>query len=153
MESIKKAIHSAQEKVEQMTTGTTEDAKSKALESFVVTDPKPGNTISTNFGTPVTHTDDSIKAGERGPTLIEDFHFREKLTHFDHERIPERVVHARGSAAHGYFQVYESLAEYTTAKFLCDPSLKTPVFVRFSTVLGSRGNHEINTVLLQFYHS
>ena len=149
MESIKKAIHSAQEKVEQMTTGTTEDAKSKALESFVVTDPKPGNTISTNFGTPVTHTDDSIKAGERGPTLIEDFHFREKLTHFDHERIPERVVHARGSAAHGYFQVYESLAEYTTAKFLCDPSLKTPVFVRFSTVLGSRGNHEINIVLLQ----
>jgi catalase len=71
---------------------------------------------------------------------MEDFHFREKLTHFDHERIPERVVHARGSGAHGYFQVYESMAEYTRAKFLQDPSVKTPVFVRFSTVVGFRGS-------------
>ena len=86
------------------------------------------------------HTDDSLKAGERGPTLMEDFHFREKITHFDHERIPERVVHARGSGAHGYFQVYESMAEYTKAAFLQDPSMRTPVFVRFSTVLGSRGS-------------
>jgi catalase len=75
----------------------------------------------------------------RGPSLLEDFHFREKMTHFDHERIPERIVHARGAAAHGYFQVYESLAPYTKAKFLQDPTVKTPVFVRFSTVVGSRG--------------
>jgi catalase len=96
--------------------------------------------LTTNQGVRVNHTDDSLKAGERGPTLMEDFHFREKLTHFDHERIPERIVHARGSAAHGYFQVYESQAEFTRAKFLGDPSLRTPVFVRFSTVVGFRGS-------------
>jgi catalase len=71
---------------------------------------------------------------------MEDFHFREKITRFDHERIPERVVHARGAGAYGYFQVYDSLEEYTAAEFLCDPSLTTPVFVRFSTVVGSRGS-------------
>lgn len=96
--------------------------------------------LTTNQGVPVTNTDDSLKAGERGPTLMEDFHFREKMTHFDHERIPERVVHARGFGAHGYFQVYEPMAEYTKASFLQDPSAKTPVFVRFSTVVGSRGS-------------
>jgi len=96
--------------------------------------------LTTNQGVRVSHTDDSLKAGPRGPTIMEDFHFREKLTHFDHERIPERVVHARGSGAHGYFQVYESMAEYTKAKFLQDPDKKTPVFVRFSTVVGSRGS-------------
>jgi catalase len=96
--------------------------------------------LSTNQGVRIPHTDDSLKVGERGPTLMEDFHFREKITHFDHERIPERVVHARGSGAHGYFQVYESMAEYTRAAFLQDPNKKTPVFVRFSTVLGSRGS-------------
>src|SRR5690349_7413202 len=99
-----------------------------------------GETLSTNQGVRIPHTDDSLKAGERGPTLMEDYHFREKITHFDHERIPERVVHARGSGAHGYFQVYESMAEYTKADFLQDPNKKTPVFVRFSTVLGSRGS-------------
>jgi len=96
--------------------------------------------LTTNQGVRIHHTDDSLKAGDRGPTLMEDFHFREKMTHFDHERIPERVVHARGSGAHGYFQVYESMAEYTKAGFLQDPSLKTPVFVRFSTVVGFRGS-------------
>lgn len=96
--------------------------------------------LTTNQGVRIQHTDDSLKAGERGPTLIEDFHFREKIMHFDHERIPERVVHARGSGAHGYFQVYESMAEYTKASFLQDPAVKTPVFVRFSTVAGSRGS-------------
>jgi catalase len=96
--------------------------------------------LTSNQGVRIPHTDDSLKAGERGPTLMEDFHFREKITHFDHERIPERVVHARGSGAHGYFQVYESMAEYTSASFLQDPAKKTPVFVRFSTVLGSRGS-------------
>ncbi|MEM5774798.1 MAG: catalase, partial [Anaerolineaceae bacterium] len=96
--------------------------------------------LTTDQGVRVNHTEDSLKAGSRGPTIMEDFHFREKLTHFDHERIPERVVHARGSGAHGYFQVYESMSEYTKAAFLQDPSVKTPVFVRFSTVVGSRGS-------------
>jgi catalase len=96
--------------------------------------------LTTNQGVRVNHTDDSLRAGSRGPTIMEDFHFREKMTHFDHERIPERVVHARGSAAHGYFQVYEPMSEYTRAKFLQDPSVKTPVFVRFSTVVGFRGS-------------
>ena len=96
--------------------------------------------LTTNQGVRVSHTDDSLKVGERGPTLLEDFHFREKLTHFDHERIPERVVHARGSAAHGFFQVYEPMTEFTRAAFLQDPAKKTPVFVRFSTVVGFRGS-------------
>jgi catalase len=96
--------------------------------------------LTTNQGVRVSNTDISLKAGERGPTLLEDFHFREKLTHFDHERIPERVVHARGSGAYGYFQVYEPMTEYTSAAFLQDPNKKTPVFVRFSTVVGFRGS-------------
>ncbi|WP_062214020.1 catalase [Streptomyces sp. NBRC 109706] len=96
--------------------------------------------LSTNFGTRVDDTDNSLSAGERGPTLLEDFHFREKITHFDHERIPERVVHARGAGAYGHFRPYESLAEFTRADFLQDPSRSTPVFVRFSTVAGSRGS-------------
>ena len=99
-----------------------------------------GEYLTTNHGARVSDTDDSLTAGERGPTLMEDFHFREKMTHFDHERIPERIVHARGSGAYGHFQVYESMAEYTRAGFLTDPSRKTPVFVRFSTVVGFRGS-------------
>ncbi|APR86299.1 Catalase [Minicystis rosea] len=98
--------------------------------------------LTTEQGVRVEDTDNSLKVGDRGPTLLEDFHLREKITHFDHERIPERVVHARGSGAHGYFQVYESLADLTRAKFLQDPSVKTPVFVRFSTVVGSRGSSD-----------
>ncbi len=99
-----------------------------------------GERLTTNQAVPLSHTDDSLKAGSRGPTLMEDFHFREKITHFDHERIPERVVHARGFGAHGYFQVYEPMTELTKAKFLQNPAKKTPVFVRFSTVVGSRGS-------------
>jgi len=91
-------------------------------------------------GVRINHTDDSLKAGLRGPTIMEDFHFREKMTHFDHERIPERVVHARGSAAHGFFQPYENAAQFSKAAFLQSPDKKTPVFLRFSTVVGSRGS-------------
>ena len=113
--------------------------------------------LTTNEGVAIPHTDDSLKAGERGPTLMEDFHFREKITHFDHERIPERVVHARGNAAHGYFQVYEPMAEYTKASFLQDPSVKTPIFVRFSTVAGSRGSadtvRDVRGFATKFYTS
>lgn len=100
----------------------------------------PGKNLTTDDGHRVNSTDDSLKAGSRGPTLLEDFHFQEKLASFDRERIPERVVHARGSGAHGYFQPYESMAEFTKAQFLQDPSVKIPVFVRFSTVGGSRGS-------------
>ena len=96
--------------------------------------------LTTNQGLQISDNQNSLKAGERGPTLLEDFIMREKITHFDHERIPERVVHARGAGAHGYFQVYASQANITKAKFLHDPSKKTPVFVRFSTVGGSRGS-------------
>ncbi len=99
-----------------------------------------GENLTTDDGRKINSTDDSLKAGSRGPTLLEDFHFQEKNASFNRERIPERVVHARGSGAHGYFQPYESMAEFTKAKFLQDPSVKTPVFVRFSTVGGSRGS-------------
>ncbi len=115
-----------------------EQSKQEQLETF--REDSIDQDLTTNQGVKVSHTDDSLKAGTRGPTIMEDFHFREKLTHFDHENIPERVVHARGSGAHGYFQVYESMAEYTKAKFLQDPSKKTPVFVRFSQVVGFRGS-------------
>lgn len=113
--------------------------------------------LTTDQGVRINHTDDTLKAGHRGPTLIEDFHFREKITHFDHERIPERVVHARGAGAHGYFQVYEPLKEYTKAAFLQNPSVKTPVFVRFSTVVGSRGSadtvRDVRGFATKFYTS
>lgn len=96
--------------------------------------------LTTNLGQPISTDQNSLRAGARGPTLLEDFILREKLQHFDHERIPERIVHARGAAAHGHFQVYRSLEELTAAKVFHDPAVKTPVFVRFSTVAGSRGS-------------
>jgi len=117
------------------------NSKQDELEAF--RERGPGRELTTDQGVPIAHTDDSLKAGERGPTLLEDFHLREKIMRFDHERIPERVVHARGSGAHGYFQVYESLADITAAEFLCDPAARTPVFVRFSTVAGSRGSSDL----------
>ncbi len=107
------------------------------------TEDSAGEFLTTNQGVRINDNQNSLKAGDRGATLLEDFILREKITHFDHERIPERVVHARGSAAHGYFQVYESMAEYTKADFLQDPTVKTPVFVRFSTVAGSRGSTDL----------
>jgi catalase len=102
----------------------------------------PGEIMTGNQGLKISDDQNSLKAGVRGPTLMEDFHLREKITHFDHERIPERVVHARGTAAHGIFQVYEDLSDLSKAGLLTDPSRKTPVFVRFSTVAGSRGSSD-----------
>ncbi len=100
--------------------------------------------LTTNQGLRINDDQNSLKAGARGPSLLEDFILREKITHFDHERIPERVVHARGAAAHGYFQVYESLAALHAGRASCRiPARKTPVFVRFSTVAGSRGSTDI----------
>src|SRR5690606_12682607 len=96
--------------------------------------------LTTNQGVKINDDQNSLRSGERGATLLEDFILREKITHFDHERIPERIVHARGSAAHGVFELTTSLSEYTKAGFLQDVGKKTPVFVRFSTVAGSRGS-------------
>ncbi len=102
-----------------------------------------GELMNTNTGVRVNDDQNSLKAGDRGATLLEDFILREKITHFDHERIPERVVHARGSGAHGVFKLYEPIGQYTKAQFLNDASIETPVFVRFSTVAGSRGSSDL----------
>lgn len=99
--------------------------------------------LTTNQGLKINNNQDSLKAGDRGPSLLEDFILREKITHFDHERIPERVVHARGSGAHGVFKLNKSLAAYTKAGFLTELGKETPVFVRFSTVAGSKGSTDL----------
>jgi catalase len=119
--------------------GDSAAAKVKQLESF---SQGPEGQLTTNQGVPVPDNHNSLKAGVRGPTLLEDFILREKITHFDHERIPERVVHARGTGAHGYFELYKSLSEYTRADFLQEVGARTPVFTRFSTVAGSRGSSD-----------
>jgi len=120
------------------------DAKDRGLDA-ARTDPHGEDSgerryQTTNFGTRVEDQDNSLRAGERGPTLLEDFQAREKITHFDHERIPERVVHARGAGAYGFFEAYAPLTEYTCADFLAEEGRRTPVFVRFSTVQGPRGS-------------
>ena len=102
-----------------------------------------GQGLTTNQGVPVADNQNSLKAGLRGPTLLEDFVLREKITHFDHERIPERIVHARGSAAHGFFECTEALTGVTKASFLSEKGKRTPVFVRFSTVAGERGSADL----------
>src|SRR5262249_58668047 len=95
--------------------------------------------LTTQQGVPVSDDQNTLRAGERGPSLLEDFHFREKIFHFDHERIPERVVHARGFGVHGFFENYESLAGITRADLFQRPGERTEAFVRFSTVAGNKG--------------
>lgn len=114
------------------------NSKVEALEPFR----KGGKNqpLTTNQGTRIADDQNSLRAGTRGPTLLEDFIMREKITHFDHERIPERIVHARGSAAHGYFKPYRDMSQVTKAGFLASPDTITPVFVRFSTVQGGAGS-------------
>jgi catalase len=111
--------------------------------------------LTTNQAVPVADNQHSLKAGLRGPTLLEDFILREKITHFDHERIPERIVHARGSAAHGVFECYQSLQAYTRASLFAEAGKQTPVFVRFSTVLGERGStdtaRDVRGFAVKFY--
>jgi catalase len=113
--------------------------------------------LTTNQGLVVSDNQNSLRAGDRGPTLLEDFILREKITHFDHERIPERIVHARGAGAHGYFQPYQSMKKVTKAAFLSDPAVKTPIFVRFSTVAGERGSadlaRDVRGFAVKFYTS
>jgi catalase len=118
-----------------------QNAKKNDLTKNTVT--AHGEFLTTNQGLRINDDQNSLKAGERGPTLLEDFQLREKIMHFDHERIPERIVHARGSGAHGYFELTESMSEYTKAKFLQTPGTRTPVFTRFSTVAGSRGSSDL----------
>jgi catalase len=111
--------------------------------------------LTTNQGVPVANNQHSLKAGLRGPALLEDFILREKITHFDHERIPERIVHARGSAAHGYFECYKSQAALTRASLFAEAGKRTPVFVRFSTVIGERGSpdtvRDVRGFAVKFY--
>jgi len=132
----------------------TDGAKDKKtqLENFTV---GSAPVLTTNQGLQIPDNHNSLKAGLRGPTLLEDFILREKITHFDHERIPERAVHARGAGAHGYFKPYKSMVQYTSAGFLQDPDVETPVFVRFSTVAGSRGSadtvRDVRGFAVKFY--
>ena len=102
-----------------------------------------GKRMTTDHGVPINDDHNTLKAGERGPSLLEDFIMREKIMHFDHERIPERIVHARGSGAHGVFEVTNPIPQYTKAKFLSEKGKKTSVFVRFSTVAGARGSTDV----------
>jgi catalase len=114
-----------------------------------------GQRLTTNQGVPVADNQNSLKAGLRGPALLEDFILREKITHFDHERIPERIVHARGSGAHGYFECYEPLTQYTRASIFSEAGKRTPTFVRFSTVAGERGSadtvRDVRGFAVKFY--
>ena len=103
----------------------------------------PAGRLTTQQGVPVADDQNTLKAGDRGPSLLEDFHFREKIFHFDHERIPERVVHARGYGAHGVFETYESLSDITRADLFQRAGEQTEVFVRFSTVAGNKGSFDL----------
>lgn len=122
-------------------TGPTGDSKKSTSLHNARTD-AAGQVLTTNQGVPIGDNQSSLKAGLRGPTLLEDFILREKITHFDHERIPERIVHARGSGAHGYFEAYKSLTKYTRAAPFSSKGKTTPVFVRFSTVAGEKGSKD-----------
>ncbi|HDS1733582.1 catalase HPII [Pseudomonas sp. BP8] len=129
------------------------NAKLQSLENFRAD--ATGEALRTNQGVKIADNQNSLKAGARGPSLLEDFIMREKITHFDHERIPERIVHARGTGAHGYFQSYGDHAALTKAGFLRDPEAITPVFVRFSTVQGPRGSgdtvRDVRGFAVKFY--
>ena len=138
-------------------TGTVAPGRSSPLTAALdrVRTDNTGATLTTNQGVAIGDNQNSLKAGLRGPTLLEDFILREKITHFDHERIPERIVHARGSAAHGFFECYEPLTEVTRAAPFRAAGKVTPVFVRFSTVAGERGSvdtaRDVRGFAVKFY--
>jgi catalase len=115
----------------------------------------PEGHLTTNQGIRVSDNQNQLKSGERGPVLLEDFVLREKIFHFDHERIPERIVHARGSAAHGFFELYESLSDLTKADLFQRAGEKTPLFTRFSTVAGGAGSvdtpRDVRGFAVKFY--
>lgn len=126
--------------------------KKKQLQVFTV---NASVGLTNNQGLQITDNHNSLKAGDAGPTLLEDFILREKISHFSQERIPERVVNARGCGAHGYFKVYKSMVQYTSAAFLQNPEMETPVFVRFSTTAGSQGSadtvRDVRGFAVKFY--
>lgn len=130
-----------------------ESLKSKQLDGY--RSDATGQALTTNQGVKIADNQNSLKAGVRGSTLLEDFILREKITHFDHERIPERIVHARGVGAHGYFQAYAGNEKFTKAGFLTNPDIQTPIFVRISTVQGPRGSadtvRDIRGFAIKFY--
>ncbi|MFO7529901.1 MAG: catalase [Marinobacter sp.] len=138
------------------TGGAAQLGTNETIESLerVRVDPSD-RSLTTNQGVPIGDNQNTLKAGLRGPSLLEDFILREKITHFDHERIPERIVHARGSAAHGYFEAYDALTKYTRAAPFAEKGKKTPVFARFSTVAGERGSkdtaRDIRGFAVKFY--
>lgn len=121
--------------------GLPENLKTEQLKAHTAN--ATGERMTTDHGVGINDDQNSLKSGERGSTLLEDFILREKITHFDHERIPERIVHARGSGAHGVFKLYKAIPELSKAQFLNDTEIETPVFVRFSTVAGSRGSTDL----------
>ncbi|OCF34653.1 catalase [Kwoniella heveanensis CBS 569] len=129
----------AQQVVDKIVNSTVGDAKKRQMDGFTI-EQNNQTPLTTYFGTKIAETDIALRAGARGPTVLEDFHNREKISHFDHERIPERAVHARGAGAFGEFKLHTPLTGITTAKILTDTSKTTPAYVRFSTVNGSRGS-------------
>jgi len=138
-----------------MSTRKTVDDKTGNAGELHQTASTPETRTTTNHGAPISDNQNSLKAGPRGSTLLEDFILREKIQHFDHERIPERIVHARGSAAHGFFELTDSLAEFTTAKVLTEVGKKTELFTRFSTVAGGAGSvdtpRDVRGFAVKFY--
>lgn len=128
--------------LKQATLGNLKVPRGSGGETRQVADDANG-ILTTQQGVPVSDDQNSLKIGQRGPALLEDFHFREKLFHFDHERIPERVVHARGFGVHGYFENYKPLTDITRADIFARANEKTPVFVRFSTVAGNKGSPDL----------
>ena len=143
---------SKQESQRKSKAGDSAAAKQRQLETY---SKGPENLLTTNQGVVVPDNHNALKAGARGPTLLEDFILREKIMHFGHERIPERVVYARGAGAHGYFELYKSLSEYTSANFLQEAGNRTPVFVRFSGMTGARGSadtaRDVRGFAVKFY--
>ena len=132
----KMVLQSVNPDITGLTPSTADHNRSEQIAGLIAD--LPGESLTTNQGLLISDNQNSLRAGVRGPTLLEDHILREKIMHFDHERIPERVVHARGAAAHGVFELYENMSKVTKAGFLNDTSIKTPIFVRFSTVAGSR---------------
>lgn len=151
-------ISSGLEKVQQQLGGSLEGQKAAQLANNTKDYHDPKNRITTDYGVKQNNTDDWLKVvteDKTGPSLLEDHAAREKINRFDHERIPERVVHARGAAAFGSFKMHKSLEEYTNAGVLTDTSRTTPLFLRFSTVLGSRGSadtvRDVRGFAVKFY--
>src|SRR3982751_2281666 len=138
----KKKIKDYTGSLKKVTLGKEHILRGEGGETHQTTD-KANASLTTQQGVPVADDQNTLKIFPRGPVLIEDAHFREKIFHFDHERIPERVVHARGYGAHGYFETYAPIPELTRADLFQREGEKTPVFVRFSTVAGNKGSFDL----------